>query len=809
MRWRLLERLLSDLDPRDRGRCVLVVEELEQREVLSPVVFAPTFSPRTPEGVTIAFTGHPAEGGSSFSVSDPFNDGQPYAADIAATSGVILVDEAAATSFNLAVVNNNTALVTLTGDLGDINGFLTFGFQFTPTAFYSGDATVTLTVTDLTASDVPPGTGQIDVKVDPVASFPNLTLQSFGELRLASEPFAFPAGFVAVDPWPDQDGSESITVTFFLDAPNPDQFTLSAGGVPVVRDDQGFWFLSASTPAELKALLDSLVLTPPTGFTGRASLTATASIRDVASYPSDETTAADGQFTFGGSVALRFFVGGSVVAPPSAALEGGTLDLGGLYAVADPDELPGDFHTLTLSAPRGTLSFNPAAVPAGLSAGRDPSAAGTSVFLTGSLADINAFLATPGSLTYSPGAFYSGLVPLTLTLVNHPGEDFEKTEGDFPRATVQGLVPAPVVAVASLSFAPVASHAFPTAPDVTTDQDTPVALAISVSPLSDSDGSETVVILLEGLPEGSALDRGTDLGGGRWQLSLADLAGLSFTPPPGASGAYTLTVKVVVTDSAPGLGTSDSATEETTFTVTVNPAPVPVPPADPPAVPPTPKLPPPPVDFFVTADVSVPIVLDATVVETTEDTGDESDETETASETAAAFLTNAEIMFSESGLGAPENRVSLSPPGQGSLFTPVESPSPTYASGEKHPLPSVLPLDQTLPVAGFTDSGGDSIALVDKLYRDAGNPDRPPTTPTLSPDAIQPDPENVAVRTVPVVAAVGGNAAPAADLFTQPWFVWASAVGVGMIVGSTLRWYGYGGIITRHLRRIVRGLLKR
>jgi hypothetical protein len=82
-------------------------------------------------------------------------------------------------------------------------------------------------------------------------------------------------------------------------------------------------------------------------------------------------------------------------------------------------------------------------------------------------------------------------------------------------------------------------------------------------------------------------------------------------------------------------------------------------------------------------------------------------------------------------------------------------------------------------------------------------------SPEVFPVAAQPPGDAVPERTVPVVAAVVGNAAAPDEPLLQPWFVWGSAVGVGMIVGSALRWYGYGGFLTARVRRLFRSLFHR
>src|SRR5262245_27857371 len=145
-RWHLLNRFLRDGDPRARMRCVLRVEELEQREVLAPVITVPDIVPTTEEDVTIVLSGGPYYG-TSFSVSDP-NDGEPYTAELSATIGVIHVDQELIDEFELTVADNDTSRVTLTGSLNSIDSFLSSGYSFTPTPFYSGDASITLTVND-------------------------------------------------------------------------------------------------------------------------------------------------------------------------------------------------------------------------------------------------------------------------------------------------------------------------------------------------------------------------------------------------------------------------------------------------------------------------------------------------------------------------------------------------------------------------------------------------------------------------------------------------------------------------------------
>lgn len=55
-----------------------------------------------------------------------------------------------------------------------------------------------------------------------------------------------------------------------------------------------------------------------------------------------------------------------------------------------------------------------------------------------------------------------------------------------------------------------------------------VALDIDAS-LTDTDGSETLSVTIDGVPRDASLSSGTDLGGGSWQLTAKDLDGLTMT----------------------------------------------------------------------------------------------------------------------------------------------------------------------------------------------------------------------------------------------------------------------------------------
>ncbi|HUT48382.1 MAG TPA: Ig-like domain-containing protein, partial [Alphaproteobacteria bacterium] len=99
---------------------------------------------------------------------------------------------------------------------------------------------------------------------------------------------------------------------------------------------------------------------------------------------------------------------------------------------------------------------------------------------------------------------------------------------------------------------------------VVVDIEAGIPLTIA-STLTDTDGSETLAITIEGVPTGAGLSAGTDQGGGVWTLTAAQLAGLTFDPAPDSDGDVPLTITATATDTG---GATSTTTD--TIVVTVN-----------------------------------------------------------------------------------------------------------------------------------------------------------------------------------------------------------------------------------------------
>ena len=94
---------------------------------------------------------------------------------------------------------------------------------------------------------------------------------------------------------------------------------------------------------------------------------------------------------------------------------------------------------------------------------------------------------------------------------------------------------------------------------------TPAEIPLTISSsLVDTDGSESLAIVISGVPTDAALSAGIDNGDGSWSLDASDLPGLTIDPAPGFSGNFQITVQATSTDG------SDTASVTETIDVTVN-----------------------------------------------------------------------------------------------------------------------------------------------------------------------------------------------------------------------------------------------
>ncbi|MDZ4141959.1 MAG: VCBS domain-containing protein, partial [Methylotenera sp.] len=90
----------------------------------------------------------------------------------------------------------------------------------------------------------------------------------------------------------------------------------------------------------------------------------------------------------------------------------------------------------------------------------------------------------------------------------------------------------------------------------------PVFIPITAD-LVDKDGSESLSYTITGVPGGAIFSAGTNLGGGAWGFTTAELTGLQLLPVDGFTGAINLTVNAISTETITG------ATATTSQAITV------------------------------------------------------------------------------------------------------------------------------------------------------------------------------------------------------------------------------------------------
>lgn len=298
----------------------------------------------------------------------------------------------------------------------------------------------------------------------------------------------------------DTDGSETLSITI---AGVPAGALLSAG----TNNGNGTWTLTS-------AQLSGLTITPPPHSSGVINLTVTATA-------SENATSATA-----GPTALSVTVSG-VATTPSLSVVAATGN--------EDTAIPLTINAALLDTDGSeTLGISITGVPTGatLSAGINNGGGNWSL--------IPAQLA---GLTMTPPANYSGVFSLTVTAISSENATNASTQATLP-VTIVGVADTPLLSVQA----------------ATGGEDTSIPLTIT-SALTDTDGSETLSLLISNVPLGAVLSAGLYKGSGQWSLAPSDLAGLSITPPDNFSGVITLMVTAISTENNG---------DDTTITVPLN-----------------------------------------------------------------------------------------------------------------------------------------------------------------------------------------------------------------------------------------------
>ncbi|MBL28843.1 MAG: hypothetical protein CMM50_14975 [Rhodospirillaceae bacterium] len=359
------------------------------------------------------------------------------------------------------------------------------GLQFLPAADFSGSVALTVTAVSTETG------GDVAERSAPltvhVVGVADAPTLSVADAA-GSEGDAIPLSIDAA--LGDLDGSETLS---FVVSGIPDGGALSAG----FMDDTGKWILS---PADLVGL----TYLPGPDVSGTIAL-AVAAVATEDNGDTDETTAA-------------------LTVEITPVVDMPTLVVGDVAGSEDsPILLPID-AALADGDGSESLRVEIEGVPAGasLSAG---TVDGTGLW-TLSADDLD-------GLTYRPAADASGPATLTVTAVATESNGESASVSQTLTVDVAGVADMPVLTVADASG---------------TAGTAAVPLSVAAS-LTDTDGSESLIVRVTGVPNGASLSAGAEEGAGTWILSPDDLAGLQYLPSSASSEAVTLTISAVSTEA--------------------------------------------------------------------------------------------------------------------------------------------------------------------------------------------------------------------------------------------------------------------
>ena len=418
----------------------------------------------------------------------------------------------ATTAAGVTVNGSGTATITLSGTLADINAYLAGATRpsFTPAANATANVTLTMTTSD-NGNTGGPALVDIDtatITITPVNDAPS------GADRTATIAEDTTYTFTAADfGFSDPSDNPANALAAIVITSIPANGVLSLGGTPVVVGQ----VITAANIA-------NLTWTPAADANGTALASFTFQVRDNGGTANggQDTDPTPNTFTFNVTAVNDAPIN---TLPASFGVNEDTaLVLTGLR-VSDVDAGAGPV-TITLGVSSGTLS---ALSGAGVSV--TGSGSGT-IVLTGTIGDLNAYLASASRPIFNPSANFNG--PVTLTMTTSDGGN-----------TGSG--------------------------GVLTDTDTAV---ITVAPVNDAPvGSNTAFVTNEDTPFNGTLPTATDVDGDPLTYGAGATAPAHGTVIINANGTYTYTpaANFSGSDTFTYTVTDGTATVEYTVTVTVNP----------------------------------------------------------------------------------------------------------------------------------------------------------------------------------------------------------------------------------------------
>ncbi len=165
-----------------------------------------------------------------------------------------------------------------------------------------------------------------------------------------------------------------------------------------------------------------------------------------------------------------------------------------------------------------------------------------------------------GSVTLTP----TELTDLTITPVENSNVDFDLTVTATSTETSTGDTSTSTATLA-VDVSGVADAPGATAQNETGVEDNWIQLNLDSQVSADTDGSETLSILISNVPDGARLNPGTENDDGTWSVSSAELPSVCILPPGDFSGEMDMTLSVTTTEND-----GDATTTDVSFTVTVD-----------------------------------------------------------------------------------------------------------------------------------------------------------------------------------------------------------------------------------------------
>ncbi len=408
----------------------------------------------------------------------------------------------------------NTFEATQGDTTANILGWNLNNLTITPPEHSDADFQLTLKATSTENENGDTASNQVtfNVTVEAVADAPNLEVQGANGLEDTPIPLNIDASLV------DDDGSETLTITIENIPPG---VTLESNGQPIIIQNG----IAELTPNQL----NNLVLNPPensdVNFTLLVTATATEGNDDSASESAHLVVSIEADADKP-----------DLTVNPASGLEDTAIALDIEAALVDDDGSE-------------ALSIKIEDIPAGATLASN----GVPITVTNGMAEL-----TPAQLAN-----------LTITPPLHDASDFslkvtatatEADGGDEESRTL--YLDVEVIADAdkpNLQVTPAEGS-----------EDEAIDLTIAAS-LVDTDGSETLSIVIENIPEGATLaSNGVPIpvSGGIAELTPNQLANLTITPPLHSDVDFTLSVTAIATESE---GDEDSRTAD--LLVVVNPVP--------------------------------------------------------------------------------------------------------------------------------------------------------------------------------------------------------------------------------------------